>query len=1022
MTDISFCLQYNSINKLIANKYNISRSLGTFNLWSRDTLICDGSLSTIEKYQRTKQTKKDYLFGNNISTNKLTKAQKYSRLAKGYTLHGNKRVTYASQTETVTNPIPENLVPTGPTSYYMCDGIPPGWTGFFGSEYIVNIVGELLSTDYEGHISQTELKQVIIGTNVTSIGSEAFYDCSINLSSVSIPTSVKLINDSAFKQCHYLTSITIPTSTIDISNYCFEDSNLETLIYDDILYDSYDNFNPIFTNNSGTIGTDAFLNTPFFKSQLINSRFINILNQNAYTEQTSISANNYTTYDASWIATDIARVQIAPIVTKLSESVFQSCSNLKTISFYNIEDSSLNIIGNNAFKDCSNLTMISIPINVSSMGTSCFDSCVNLTTITIPSLITTLQQKCFYMSGLTSISIPSTITSISNEAFRYCHNLALITFVQPSAPIFGTDVFEDICANVVFKLCFNDISLVNQFTTISGSFENTCQDVSAQTTHFKLLGNSQALIDISDDLVATDYTNTSYNISKADISSVVIGIDVSSLGYEVFYNCSNLKSLTIPNSVTLIDASACKQCINLSSITIPDSVTSIGENAFAYCEAATSITIPNSITIINYATFADCNTITSINIPKSITTIKKHGFINCINLTSISFEEVSQLKQLIDGCFAGTKLESIIIPKSVELIDGYVFRDCDSLTYISFEEVSVLQTIGIQAFYQCSLLPSIIIPSSVLSISNEAFYNCQNLTSVIISPDSSLNYIGLSCFQYSHLTRLTYKDIIYYAKEHFMPVFNDNFGTIDSSAFNNTPFADASYSVSIFTSTSNMKFYTLATVIYNTTYQDKIFKSDLSNVEIASTVTSIRSSNNDNSAFKDCSNLTNIIFNNPSKSLLSTIEIYSFSNCTSLVSISFPKTLLTLGQSSFSNCRNLTDISFHDFNNSSLSDIAPLCFSNCTSLVSISLPKTLETLGFNAFNGCSNLSHVIIGATDSSLSLIGDYCFQGSNLTTITYLGVDYNNKGAFEIIWNNSYGTQSLGTDYCAGTPFAQQ
>ena len=74
-------------------------------------------------------------------------------------------------------------------------------------------------------------------------------------------------------------------------------------------------------------------------------------------------------------------------------------------------------------------------------------------------------------------------------------------------------------------------------------------------------------------------------------------------------------SVTIPDSVTSIGASAFKHCSSLASVTIPDSVTYIGYGAFAYCDSLTSVTIPDGVTSIGDGAFAYCDNL-KVTLPK----------------------------------------------------------------------------------------------------------------------------------------------------------------------------------------------------------------------------------------------------------------------------------------------------------------------------------------------------------------------------------------------------------------------
>lgn len=87
---------------------------------------------------------------------------------------------------------------------------------------------------------------------------------------------------------------------------------------------------------------------------------------------------------------------------------------------------------------------------------------------------------------------------------------------------------------------------------------------------------------------------------------------VTNIDYATFRLCSNLTSVTIPNSVTIIGRQAFDRCTNLTSITIPDSVTTIGESAFYDCNSLTSLIIPDSVTTIGNHAFGYCDRLTNI--------------------------------------------------------------------------------------------------------------------------------------------------------------------------------------------------------------------------------------------------------------------------------------------------------------------------------------------------------------------------------------------------------------------------
>ena len=215
----------------------------------------------------------------------------------------------------------------------------------------------------------------------------------------------------------------------------------------------------------------------------------------------------------------------------------------------------------------------------------------------------------------------------------------------------------------------------------------------------------------------TDYNGSA---EKVDIPKTIDGKTVTKIGVSAFEDCTNFKSITIPDSVTEIGWNAFSGCKRLISITIPDSVTWIGSCAFQDCARLTSITLPDGVTSIGVHAFSGCTSLTSITIPDGVTSIGWGAFDGCESLTSIT------------------------IPDSVTEIGDRAFWGCISLTSITIPD-SVTE-IGDRAFWGCISLTSITIPDSVTEISDSAFYDCWNLISITIP--NSVTSIGENALGY----------------------------------------------------------------------------------------------------------------------------------------------------------------------------------------------------------------------------------------------------------------------------------
>ena len=142
---------------------------------------------------------------------------------------------------------------------------------------------------------------------------------------------------------------------------------------------------------------------------------------------------------------DLVEYKVKEGTEVIGDAAFRSCSNLTSVA---IPDSVTNI-GDEAFYGCSRLTSLTIPNSVTSIGEFAFQDCSSLTSITLSNSLTNINRQAIAQCrNLKSIIIPNGIISISEGAFWECSSLTSVT-IPNSVTSIGQDAFQDCSKNLI---------------------------------------------------------------------------------------------------------------------------------------------------------------------------------------------------------------------------------------------------------------------------------------------------------------------------------------------------------------------------------------------------------------------------------------------------------------------------------------------------------------------------------------------------------------------------------------------
>ena len=221
-----------------------------------------------------------------------------------------------------------------------------------------------------------------------------------------------------------------------------------------------------------------------------------------------------------------------------------------------------------AFKDCTNLTSVTLPSTMQTLDMKSFCYCSKLATINFPAKLKTIGNSCFdTCTALKNISLPETLESIGDYAFTYS---GLTSFTAN----------KYLCG--LGSYCFSSCASLSRVTLNEGLLEigancfSHCKSLSTVTLNEGLL------------------TIGEYAFNQCTVlSSVTVPASVQTIGSYCFRNCESLSAVTLKEGLQTIQSYAFFNCDKLTAVTVPASVQSIGLRAFSDCLRMESLTVLN---------------------------------------------------------------------------------------------------------------------------------------------------------------------------------------------------------------------------------------------------------------------------------------------------------------------------------------------------------------------------------------------------------------------------------------------